>query len=229
MHLSVIIPVLQEAERIDACLQRLAAQPGIFERIVVDGGSRDDTVARARRHPGVQVIEHGRGRAAQLNAGARAASGDTFLFLHADTELPPQATATIRAVLAEPGVVAGGFRTWHKAEKWAGSAKAALLHLADLRSRYSSLLYGDQAMFMPAAIFAQAGGFPEIALMEDVALSKKMRQLGRIRVARRSVRASGRRFESAPLYQAALVNAFPILYALGVPPRVLARLYGNPR
>ena len=101
--------------------------------------------------------------------------------------------------------------------------------LADVRSRYSSILYGDQAMFMTAAVFAQVGGFPEIALMEDVAMSRNLRHLGRVAVCKRRVQVSGRRFESAPIYQTLIVNLFPLLYAAGVSPRTLARLYGNPR
>ncbi|MEM9493288.1 MAG: glycosyltransferase, partial [Myxococcota bacterium] len=166
MYLSVIIPVLNEAERIDACLRRLADQPGLGECIVVDGGSADDTAARAARHHRVQVVHSRRGRAVQLNTGAAAARGDTLLFLHADTELPDNAAVTVAATLARPGVVAGGFRTWHRAERWRGKRRAALLHLADIRSRYSSLLYGDQAMFMTADIFRQVGGFPDLDLME---------------------------------------------------------------
>ena len=229
MHLSVIIPVLDESRQIDACLDRLAAQPGISECIVVDGGSRDDTVARARAHPGVQVVTSDRGRAIQLNAGAAAASGDTLLFLHADARLPAQAVATIRSVLAEPGVVAGGFRTWHVADRWRGSLRSPLLHLADIRSRYSALPYGDQAMFMTRHVFQRVGGFPAIALMEDIAMSRNLSRLGRIRIARRRVEVSGRRFESALLYQTLLVNVFPVLFAAGVSPQTLARLYGNPR
>ncbi|MCG8416968.1 MAG: TIGR04283 family arsenosugar biosynthesis glycosyltransferase [Proteobacteria bacterium] len=229
MRLSVVIPAIDEAATIDACLDRVAAQPGVFECIVADGGSADDTVARVRQHRGVRVIEAEPGRGRQLNAGAGLASGDTLLFLHVDTELPVHASATIDRILHRPGVVAGGFRTWHVADKWRGTARAALLHLADLRSRYSSVLYGDQAMFMRHATFVRAGGFPEIALMEDIALSKKLAKLGRIEIARRSVRVSGRRFEAAPVTQTVLVNVFPLLYAAGVSPNVLARLYGRPR
>lgn len=229
MRLSVIVPVLNEARGIDPCLQRLAAQPGIAERIVVDGGSRDDTVARARRHPGVTVIESERGRAVQLNAGAAAATGEVLLFLHADAALPARAADIVTETLGAPGVVAGAFRTRHVPERWRDPVRSRLLRLADLRSRYSALPYGDQAMFMRAAVFARAGGFPEIALMEDLALSRRLRALGRIRVARHEVRVSGRRFEAAPVYQTALVNTFPLLFALGVSPERLARWYGNPR
>ena len=229
MHLCVIIPVLDEAGRIDGCLAALAAQPRVHERIVVDGGSRDDTVARAEAHPGVTVIRSARGRAVQLNAGAAAATGDTLLFLHADATLPPGAADVVEKTLAMPGVVAGAFRTHHVPELWQGRPWARLLRLADVRSRYTSLPYGDQALFLRAASFAQAGGFPAIALMEDLAFSRRLRALGQIRVARAEVRVSGRRFERAPVRQTLMVNGFPLLYALGVSPERLARWYGNPR
>lgn len=229
MDLSVIVPVLDEARRIDRCLAGLATQAGIAERIVVDGGSRDDTVARARRHAGVTVIESARGRAVQLNAGAAAATGDALLFLHADAALPANAARIVARALAQPGVAAGAFRTRHMPERWRDPVRARLLRLADVRARYTSLPYGDQALFMTAAMFARAGGFPALALMEDLAFARALRALGRIHVVPEEVRVSGRRFESAPVYQTLLVNTFPLLFALGVSPARLARWYGNPR
>lgn len=228
MRLTVVIPVLDEARRIDACLDALEEQPGIDEIIVVDGGSRDGTPDRVRSRPGVGLLESERGRARQMNAGAAAARGDTLLFLHADAVLPDRAAATIEATLARPGVVAGAFRTWHEAERWRGP-RAWLLHLADVRSRVSRLPYGDQGLFLRVATFHRAGGFPELELMEDLAFARRLRSLGRVGIAPCAVRVSGRRFEAAPLYQTALVNLFPFLYDLGVSPRILARLYGNPR
>ncbi|WP_428264669.1 TIGR04283 family arsenosugar biosynthesis glycosyltransferase [Haliangium sp.] len=229
MRLSVITPALNEAGRIDRSLRAVADQPDIYEHIVVDGGSRDDTVSRARRHPGVKVLESRRGRALQLNTGARAATGDTLLFLHMDAELPPCAADLIVETLAIPGVSAGAFRTRHQPERWRGSARAYLLRLADGRSRRTTLPYGDQGLFLRAHTFARAGGFPEIALMEDLAFSRRLRQLGRIRVAPAEIRVSGRRFESAPLRQTLMVNTFPALFALGVSPQRLAQWYGAPR
>lgn len=226
MTLSVIIPALDEAERIAAAVSA-ARRPGVAEVVVVDGGSSDDTAALAAA-AGARVIESERGRARQQNAGAAAARGDTLLFLHADVELPANAAAVVEAQLSAPRVVAGAFRTWHRAERWSGR-RAALLHLADLRSRYSPLPYGDQAIHLRAATFARVGGFPELELMEDLALARRLRRLGRIAIAFDSVRVSARRFESAPLVQTALVNVFPLLYLVGVPASFLARLYGNPR
>ena len=229
MDLSVIIPVLDEEQRIAGCLDDLALREGIGEVIVVDGGSTDATVEVVRRRSEVHLIESSRGRAIQQNAGARAARGDTLLFLHADVELPTRACTAIDRSLSRPGVIAGAFRTYHVSSRHPTRLASALLRLADIRSRFTTLPYGDQALFMRADAFARAGGFPTLELMEDLALSRRLRALGRIHIADEVVRVSGRRFESAPVYQTLLVNVFPMLYSIGVPTAVLARLYGNPR
>ncbi len=104
-----------------------------------------------------------------------------------------------------------------------------LLHLADLRSRYTGLPYGDQAVFVRAGVFDRLGGFPEQPLMEDLELSRRLRRAGKIRMVPASVRVSGRRFQSRPIYYFLLANVLPVLYRAGVPPARLARLYGDPR
>ncbi|ACY17077.1 TIGR04283 family arsenosugar biosynthesis glycosyltransferase [Haliangium ochraceum] len=229
MRVSIIVPVLDEAAGIERCARALLALEGVDERIVVDGGSSDDTAERARRHAGIRVLEAARGRAHQLNAGAAAATGDILMFVHADAALPPDAADAARHALRQPGVIAGAFRTRHMPERWRGSWRAPLLRLADLRSRYTTLPYGDQTLFLRARDFWRVGGYPELALMEDLALSRILRARGRIRVLPREVRVSGRRFEAAPWRQTLMVNAFPVLYTLGVSPERLARWYGNPR
>lgn len=227
MAITAIMCVLDEAERIAAACARLT-DAGFAELIVVDGGSRDDTAARARA-AGATVIDSPRGRGRQLNAGARAARGDTLLFVHADVQLPPGAAGAIAHTLADPAVVAGAFRTWTVDDTRRPRWWAPLLHLADVRSRYSAVPYGDQAMFVRADVFFAAGGFPDIALMEDIALSRRLHRFGRVVTVDQSVRVSGRRFVAAPLRQTFWVNVFPLLFAAGVSPRRLARLYGNPR
>jgi GT2 family glycosyltransferase len=163
-----------------------------------------------------------------MNLGAQAARGDVLLFLHVDVALPEDARARVAAALADPAVVAGAFRTWTVADGRA-SWLAPLLHLGDLRSRYSSLPYGDQAVFVRAGTFRQIGGFPDQPLMEDLELARRLRRVGRIRIVPARVRVSGRRFLARPLYYFLLVNFLPLLYALGVPAARLARLYGDPR
>ncbi len=227
-RISVIIPTLDEAARIADRLRELAAMPELTEVIVVDGGSRDATLAIAREFPDVRVMAALRGRASQMNRGAASAAGDVLLFLHADVSLPADAVRWIGEALSDDRVVAGAFRTWTVPD--AGESRLApLLHLADLRSRTTRLPYGDQALFVRVEAFRAVGGFPEIPLMEDLQLARRLRRLGRIRTVPASVTVSGRRFLARPLYYAFLMNVFPLLLRLGVPPARLARLYGDPR
>ena len=111
-----------------------------------------------------------------------------------------------------------------KRRRWLGT----LLHLADLRSCYARVPYGDQAIFVLADAFRAVGGFPEQPLMEDVELIRRLRRVGHIRMVRSTVRVSGRRFQARPLTDFLLMNVFPLLYRLGVSPRTLARIYGDP-
>ena len=227
-RVTVIVPVLNEEARIGEQLDALGAVGEIHEIIVVDGGSTDRTVDVARARGGAMVLTARQGRAAQMNAGAERAPGDVLIFLHADVRLPRAAVRWIASALAEPAVVGGAFRTWTVAEgrrAWL----APLLHLADLRSRYSGLPYGDQALFVRADIFRQLGGFPDQALMEDLEFSRRLRDVGQIRTVPATVSVSGRRFLARPAYYTLLANVLPLLYRLGMPPRVLASLYGNPR
>jgi rSAM/selenodomain-associated transferase 2 len=226
--LSVVVPVLDEARRIAGHLSALHRVAGIDEVVVVDGGSRDDTVAIAQRAPGVRVVTSARGRGIQMNAGARAARGDVLLFLHADAVLPPDAARLIARALEDPAVVAGAFRLHTVAEAgapWLGP----LLRLADLRSRVTRLPYGDQAVFVRRTVFERVGGFPDQPLMEDIELARRLWRVGRIRTVPGVVRVSGRRFLANPVRAVVAMRVFPLLYRLGVSPARLARLYGDPR
>lgn len=227
--LSVIIPVLDEEVVIGDRLAELRALCEPVEVVCVDGGSRDRTRELIARQEGVRLLAAARGRASQMNAGAAAAAGQVLLFLHADTALPHEAPRLIRAALCDPAVVAGAFRTWTVADRPAGRLPSALLHLADLRSRYTRLPYGDQALFVRREAFAAVGGFPGQALLEDLELSRRLRRVGRIRTVAACVRVSGRRFQARPLYYTLLANAIPILYRAGVSPARLARLWSSPR
>ena len=226
-RLSVIIPVLNEQAVIGRCIRALQGSLPDAEILVVDGASSDATVETARQFPAVRVIEAARGRALQMNAGASAAQGNVLLFLHADVQLPPTAGPLITKSLANPGVVGGAFHTWTVSD--APSPLQPLLHLADLRSRYSGVPYGDQAIFVRANIFRRLQGFPEQPLMEDLEFSEKLRSVGRVEILPASVRVSGRRFVAHPIRYFALLNLFPLLYRLGVSPARLAHWYGNPR
>ncbi|MFN2427205.1 MAG: TIGR04283 family arsenosugar biosynthesis glycosyltransferase [Candidatus Binatia bacterium] len=224
-----MIPVLNEEARIADCLQRLLEMAGLPEIIVVDGGSSDRTVEIARSFAGVTVVDAPKGRALQMNAGAAAATGEVLLFLHADVHLPADAAEHIECALHDEEVVAGAFRTWTVDDRPRSSWIAPLLHLADLRSRYSGLPYGDQAMFVRSSAFRALGGFAEVPIMEDLELSRRLRSAGKIRVVPAVVTVSGRRFLERPLYYFFLINLMPLFYRAGVSPRVLTRFYGDVR
>jgi glycosyltransferase involved in cell wall biosynthesis len=169
-----------------------------------------------------------KGRAEQLNAGARIAGGEVFLFLHADVRLPREAKALIEEALQEAEVVGGAFRTRTVSDhgrSWA----SPFLFLADLRSRYSSFPYGDQALFVRTEVFRRIGGFPDLPLMEDLAFSRRLRREGKIRTLKAKVTVSGRRFLARPVYYTLLPQILPALYRLGVSPHRFSRLYGDPR
>ena len=229
-EVSVVIPVLDEEKRLARRLEELDHTRGIDDVVVVDGGSRDRTVAIAREHTGTLVVRSRRGRARQMNAGAREAVGDTLLFLHADVALPSDVASWVHRTLDDPEAVGGAFRTWTVFdESNPTDRRAPWLHLADFRSRYSKVPYGDQAIFCRADVFDRIGGYPELPLMEDIELSRRLRREGRLTTVPASVRVSGRRFLRHPLRDTFLVNVFPLLYRMGVPARTLAGWYENIR
>jgi rSAM/selenodomain-associated transferase 2 len=218
LKLSIVIPALNEAERIGAALQALAAlRRRGCEVIVVDGGSSDRT--RELAEPLCdRVISAARGRAVQMNAGAHHASGDALLFLHADTRLPPDGEIRIRNALMH--------HLWGRFDVEIESRHRALKVVAcamNLRSRLSGIATGDQAIFVRRDAFP---GFAPIALMEDIAFSREMKRRGAPACLRERVRTSGRRWETrGVLRTVVLMWRLRLLYYLGARPERLARLY----
>jgi rSAM/selenodomain-associated transferase 2 len=217
-RLSVIVPALNEARGIRAALEALAPlRARGHEVIVVDGGSTDGT-ARVALPSCDRVLNAPRGRAIQMNAGARAASGDALLFLHADTQLPEKADELIFQSLVSS--------CWGRFDVEIEGRRRLLKIVGcamNLRSRLTGIATGDQAIFVRRDAFA---GFPEIALMEDVAFCKRMKRLGPPACRREKVLASGRRWESRGVLRTiALMWTLRLLYALGARPERLARLY----
>ena len=227
-RLSVIVPTLNEERLIGGQLERLAAMSDIHEVIVVDGGSDDRTPEIVRAHRMARLLAASGGRGPQMNAGARAASGDVLLFLHADVVLPADGGALVHSALRDPEVVGGAFRVKTVADGRHGWP-SRFLWLADLRSKYSSLPYGDQALFVRRRVFDALHGFAPVPLFEDLEFSRRLRHAGRVVRLRASVRVSGRRFMARPVYYTCVMNVMPALYRLGVPPRALARIYGHVR
>lgn len=219
----MVIPALDEADHLARLLPEVAGECPAAEIIVVDGGSRDGTLSAAARQPGIQVLASPRGRARQMNHGARAAHGDTLLFLHADTRLPAGAAAAIEGALAEAGVVGGRFDVRFDRE---GAVLAVIARFMNARSRLSSICTGDQAIFVRRADFEAVGGYPDIPLMEDIELSRRLKRRGRLRALRLRVTTSARKWErEGPLRTIGLMWALRFLHFCGVSPVRLHRWY----
>jgi len=218
--IAVVIPTLNEAARIGACLDHLAAYD-CAEIVVCDGGSSDATVSIAASHERVRVITARRGRGSQLRAGIAATSAPIIVLLHADTLLPPHADHHIRTTLGDPAVAAGCFRLRF-------DSKRSSLEVWAWFTRFETAIttFGDQAYFMRRSALLAAGGIADWPLLEDVDLRRRLRRVGRFVKLRPCVVTSARRFERHGVLRTQLRNAF-ILAALGLgmSPQRLARVY----
>ncbi len=227
MPISVIIPVLNEEDRIFSCLERLRPMRSRgHEVIVVDGGSKDETRTIAAERCSL-LLRSRPGRAVQMNLGARFARGDVLLFLHADCELPENAEEAIAQALAR--VRSGGKPGWGWFDvRLSGQAPVFRLISAfmNLRARLSAVCTGDQALFVAAELFHEARGFPSIPLMEDIAICKRLRKLARPRPQAIPVKSSSRRWETAGVARTVLqMWRLRLFYFFGVSPERLARMY----
>ena len=228
MGFAVVIPALDEEQRIEDCLRSVGS--AAEETVVVDGGSRDGTVEKAERFEGVRVLSGARGRGGQLDRGARATSASRLLFLHADCRLPEGWQEAAGRALDDPMVSLTYFRLHTEpSDPGAGRLTRAWLRLIDIRSFGWGLPYGDQAYAVRRETYEAAGGFPPIPLMEDVAFARACRRLGRIQGLPRKVRTTGRRFERRPVINRLCTATFPWLFRLGVSPSTLARWYKDIR
>jgi rSAM/selenodomain-associated transferase 2 len=219
--ISIVMPVLNEAAGIEAALRALTPYRARgVEVVVIDGGSGDGTAELARPLAD-RVLSAPRGRAAQMNAGAAAATGDALLFLHADTRLPDDADRLVLDGLKH--------RQWGRFEvRFDGGGWLRLVStMMNARSRLTGIATGDQAMFMTRAAFEQADGFPAIALMEDVALSARLKRIGRPLCVAARVTTSGGRWRQRGLWRTILLMwGLRLRYFFGADPARLARAYG---
>ncbi|PAX45799.1 TIGR04283 family arsenosugar biosynthesis glycosyltransferase [Brunnivagina elsteri] len=219
--ISIIVPTLNEEKNIEVAITSTEFAKDI-EVIVVDGGSQDDTVG-ITQGLGIKVICSNPGRACQMNVGALLATGNILLFLHADTTLPLQFDDMVRDALEKPGVVAGAFNLRIDASGWS-------LRLVEwgvrIRSHFFHLPYGDQAIFIKREVFEQVGGFPEIPIMEDFEMMRRLQRIGSIAIVQTAVLTSARRWLQKGVFKTTLINQIAIIaYFLGVSPTQIRYWY----
>ncbi len=220
--ISIIVPVLNEATSIERFLRCLRERAGDAEVIIVDGGSSDGTFDLARNHCD-RFLNAPRGRAVQMNAGARGASGDIFWFVHSDCEVPRGCLQQIADALRQPEVVGGFFRIRIPNERF-------VYRLTDSFAHYVGLLlrarFGDHGFFCRRTAFEKIGGFPELPLMEDAEFFRILRRLGRIAIIPSRLISSSRRYEEIGPWRLTLTyGLIALLYLLRVPISVLTAIY----
>jgi len=231
--LTVILPVIDEADWLAPALRAIDDDPRGVEVIVVDGGSRDRTLqvvaeeapALAARGIPLRAGRAAPGRAIQMNAGAAGAAGSALLFLHADTQLPRGAAGAVLDALRGPEVIGGAFR--HRFTE-PGVGLRLISAGSNLRARCRGTLYGDQALFVRRDVFAALGGFRPLPIFEDADLSARLRATGRLVLLPLAVRTSARRYLRGGVARTLVeMTRLKLAYARGRDPVALARRYGN--
>lgn len=222
MKVSIIIPVLNEAEHIADTLISLASYRSQgHEVVVIDGGSNDDTVSISQQYAD-RVLRSDAGRAIQMNSGIDEASGDALLFLHADTRLPADAVAKLIHAL-EDGYFWGRFNVRLSGKHF---MFRIIERMMNLRSCITGIATGDQAIFVSHESIEIVGAYPLLPLMEDIVFSKRLRELGRPACIRQQVVTSSRRWEDKGILRTMLLMwRLRLLFFLGVPADRLARQY----
>ncbi len=232
MKVSVIIPALDEEASLPAAI-RSARDAGADEVVVVDGASTDGTREAALRHADI-VLTADPGRAAQMNIGARASSGEALLFLHADTRLPQESIGAVRAALRHENFIGGAFSVRLGVSPSASAYVKAILRLTGrmigARSRLFRAYTGDQAIFVRRDVFESAGGYPEVPLMEDVEFSRCLARRGKTVLLPVRITTSGRRWEAfGPIRTILLIWGLRPAHFLGLSPARCAAIYGRSR
>jgi rSAM/selenodomain-associated transferase 2 len=221
LRVSAIIPVLNEAQTLPRTLASITIQdPAPVEVVVVDGGSTDGS-DRIAGIAGASVLSARPGRGSQLQAGARAASGDVLLFLHADTRLPSGAVPAITDLLEEDAVVGGRFRLRFPHRR-------PLLRFIEFLSRFpwTWTSYGDSGFFVRRSVYEEIGGFEDLPVLEDVRFFRRLKKVGRVRVLPLAVTTSCRRFCYRGPWRQLIINiGLVVSYFSGTPPAALAARY----
>lgn len=221
MSVSIVVPVLNEADALRSLLPVLLSQHNIGEVIVADGGSSDQTSTLVKEC-GAQLVDANRGRARQMNAGAAHASGDILLFLHADSQLPDDAIARVSDAVAS-GARWGRFDIRLSGSHW---SFRIIERMINWRSCLSGIATGDQAIFVRRELFESLGGYADIPLMEDVEISKRLKRLAPPCCIHHPLTTSSRRWEHFGILRTiVLMWQMRLAYFLGVSPESLARRY----
>ena len=220
--LAVVIPVFNEASHLPALLDDLERLETPKEIIVVDGGSSDATVEVAGER-GAHVLSAPRGRSLQMNAGARTTDATWLCFLHADVRMGERARRALERVVGDPDVEVA---VWSLTIAADGLWPRVMEFGAYLRDRLGGLPYGDQGLLVRRALFTAVGGFPEIPIMEDVAIVRSLRSRTPIHRLPAALSVSPRRWEREGPYRAWVRNAVLVTaFLIGVAPERLARWY----
>lgn len=223
--ISIIIPVLNEEKNIVTFLQSLDKLEGSKELIVVDGYSEDNTAALASQL--AKVVFSKRGRAFQMNEGARAAKGDILWFLHSDSIINDKAIYHIEKSMKE-GNIAGGFPIYFY--DYNSLFMKYISKTSNMRAGMFNIYYGDQGIFVRKDIFMSIGGYPEIEIMEDIEFSLKLKKLGKLQLVDCPIGTSGRRFKKGgALRTHLLMHKLRFLYMIGVSTEKLNKLYREVR
>jgi rSAM/selenodomain-associated transferase 2 len=221
MRISIIVPVFNEASLIRPFLRHLRERAPGAQVIIADGGSSDGTAQLAAGFCD-RLVESERGRARQMNAGARAAHGDVLWFLHVDAEVPQGCLNEVAHVLANPNVVGGYFRI--------RLPRSPIYRLTDSFAHYAGILLrircGDHGIFSRRTAFLEMGGFPEVPLMEDAEFFRQLHRYGRVRYSEQRILVNPRRYESVGRVRLTLAYAIiATLYVFGVRLSILTSIY----
>jgi rSAM/selenodomain-associated transferase 2 len=221
LKVSIIVPTLNEAQCLNKTLTQIQ-QLFPYELVVSDGGSHDGTLEIAEEFT-EHIVKGSAGRALQMNAGARVANGDIFLFLHADSHIEPASYEKMLHSLGGSEKIGGAFSLYIDSGKW---SLRLITWLANLRSKYFGMAYGDQAFFVKNSTFQQMNGFSELPICEDIDFFKRLRKLGPVILLKEKAFTSSRRWLKEGIWFTTLRNILiATLFKLGFPPRILTKWY----
>ena len=221
LKVSIIVPTLNEAQGLRDTLTQIQ-QLCPHELVVSDGGSDDNTLKIAKKFT-EHVVRGPAGRALQMNAGAQIATGDIFIFLHADSRIEPASYEKMLHSLKSSEKIGGAFSLCIDSDKW---SLRLITRLANLRSKFFGIAYGDQAFFVKNSTFQQMNGFAEFPICEDIDFFKRLRKLGPVILLKEKSLTSPRRWIKEGIWFTTLRNILiTILFELGFPPRILTKWY----